>query len=128
MHSDRRLDNYFHYGRSLANSGAQGLRSGREAYLNGRPLGGVLSNKARASLGLAAVGACAGLMQCLVSNRRRRVSESLTLGAIGSVIGFFAGFTWKTRDLTGSMIEGAARGIGNVRDQHWLERHPIDYA
>ena len=128
MHSDRRLDKYFRYGRSLANSGAQGLRHGREAYLNGRPLAAVLSEKARASLGLAAVGACAGLMQCLISNRRRRVPASLALGAIGSVIGFFAGFTWKSRDLAGSMIEGAALGIGTVRDQHWLERHPIDYA
>src|SRR5215472_279209 len=125
MHSDRRLDNYFRYGRSLANSGAQGLRRGREAYLNGRPLAAVLSEKARASLGLAAGGACAGLMQCLISNRRRHVPASL---ALGSVIGFFAGFTWKSRDLAGSMIEGAARGIGTVRDQHWLERHPIDYA
>jgi hypothetical protein len=128
MQSDHSVDSYLRYGRSLANSGAQGLRSGREAYLKGRPLGVVLSEKARASLGLAAVGACAGIAQCLVSNRRRRMPESVALGVVGSIIGFFAGFTWKTRDLTGSMLEGAARGMGTARDQRWLDRHPIDYA
>jgi hypothetical protein len=128
MPSDHSVDSYLRYGRSLANSGAQGLRSGREAYLQGRPLSAVLSEKARASLGLAAVGACAGLVQCLVSSRRRRGPENLALGVVGSLIGFFAGFTWKSRDLAGSMVEGAARGIGAARDQHWLERHPIDYA
>ena len=128
MQSDRSLHNYLQYGRSLANSGAQGLRTGGESYLHGRPLGRVLSEKARASLGLAAVGACAGLVQCLISSRRRRLPESLALGVVGSAIGFFAGFTWKTRDLTSSMLEGAAHGIGVARDQHWLERHPIDYA
>jgi hypothetical protein len=128
MQSDCSLDNFLRYGKSLANSGAAGVRSGRDTYLDGQPLGAVLSQKARASLGLAAIGACAGLLQCLVSGRRRRVPESLALGAVGSVIGFFAGFTWKTRDLTASMVHGAAKNMGTVRDEHWLERHPIDYA
>jgi len=128
MQSDRALGNYLRYGRSLASSGAAGMRSGRDAYLDGKPLGSVLSQKARASLGLAAVGACAGLLQCLVSGRRRRIPASLALGAAGSVIGFFAGFTWKTRDLTSSMVHGAAKSMGTVRDERWLERHPIDYA
>ncbi len=128
MHTDRALESYLHYGRSLANSGAAGLRSGRDAYLNGRPLGPVLTQKARASLGLAAIGACAGLLQLLLSNRRRRMPESIALGAVGSAVGFLAGFTWKTRDLTASMAHAAARKMGVVRDEHWLERHPIDYA
>jgi len=128
MQSDGPLESYVRYGRSLANSGAAGMRRGREAYLNGRPLGAVLNQKARASIGLAAIGACAGLLRCFVSGRRRRISESIALGAVGSAIGFFAGFTWKTRDLTGSMIHGAAKNMSPVRDEHWLERHPIDYA
>src|SRR5271167_539848 len=101
--SDGALGSYLRYGRSLANSGAAGIRSGREAYLNGKPLGPVLTQKARASLGLAAIGACAGLVQLLLSGRRRRIPESLALGAVGSAVGFLAGFTWKTRDLTSSM-------------------------
>ena len=43
-------------------------------------------------------------------------------------VGFVAGFAWKTRDLTGSMLQGASRAIETTRDEHWLETHPIDYA
>ena len=128
MEPDGPLESYLRYGRSLANSGAAGMRRGREAYLNGRPLGAVLNQNARASLGLAVIGACAGLLQCFVSGRRRRIPESIALGAVGSAIGFFVGFTWKTRDLTASMVHAAAKNIGTVCDEHWLERHPIDYA
>ena len=128
MQSDRAHETYLHYGRSLASSGAAGLQSGRDAYLKGKPLAAVLNQKARASLGLAAIGACAGLLQCFVTGRRRRIPASIALGAAGSAIGFFAGFTWKTRDLTASMVHAAVKNIGSVRDEHWLERHPIDYA
>jgi hypothetical protein len=128
MQSDRAVGTYIRYGRSLANSGAAGMRNGREEYLDGKPLGTVLTQQARASLGLAVIGACAGLVQCFVSGRRRRLPTSLALGAVGSAIGFVAGFTWKTRELTASMVQGAARNMGAVRDEHWLERHPIDYA
>jgi hypothetical protein len=128
MQSDGALGSYVRYGRSLANSGADGMRRGREAYLSGKPLGAVLGQKARASLGLAAIGACAGLAQCFLSDRRRRVSAGLALGAVGSLLGFFAGFTWKTRDLTSSMVHAASENMSAVRDERWLERHPIDYA
>jgi hypothetical protein len=128
MQSNGTVGTYLRYGRSLANSGAAGMRSGRDAYLNGKPLVTVLTQKARASLGLAAIGACAGLLQCLASSRDRRIPKSIAIGAVGSAIGFFAGFTWKTRELTTSMVQGAARNIGSARDEHWLERHPIDYA
>ncbi len=128
MQPNRAVGTYLRYGRSLANSGAAGMRSGRDAYLNGKPLGAVLTQKARASLGLAAIGACAGLLQCFVSGRDRRIPKSIVLGAVGSAVGFIAGFSWKTRDLTTSMVQGAARNMGSVRDEHWLDRHPIDYA
>ena len=128
MQSNRAVGTYLRYGRSLANSGAAGMRNGRDIYLNGKPLGTVLSQKARASLGLAAIGACAGLLQCFASGRDRRIPKGILLGAVGSAVGFIAGFSWKTRDLTSSMVQGAARNMGSARDAHWLERHPIDYA
>lgn len=128
MESDGAAKAYLRYGRSLATSGAAGVRTGRDAYLNGKPLGEVLTQKAKASLGLAAIGACAGVLQCLVSNRGRRLPKSVVLGSVGSAIGFVAGFAWKTRDLTASMVHGAAKNMDSARDEHWLERHPIDYA
>ena len=128
MQSDGAVGTYLRYGRSLATSGAAGMRTGQDACLNGKPLGEVLTQKARASLGLAAIGACAGLLQCMVSSRGRRIPKTIALGAVGSAVGFLAGFTWKTRDLTASMVHGAAKNMGSARDEHWLERHPIDYA
>jgi hypothetical protein len=104
------------------------MRSGRDTYLNGKPLKSVLSQKARASLGLAAVGAVAGVLQCMSAGHRRRVHEGLAMGMLGSAFGFLAGFIWKTRDLSSSMIKGAAKNMETVRDGHWLETHPVDYA
>jgi hypothetical protein len=45
----------------------------------------------------------------------------------GGAIGFAAGFTWKTRDLTASMARSAMKEMGTVRDEHWIEKHPVDY-
>jgi hypothetical protein len=35
---------------------------------------------------------------------------------------------WESRRLTVSVGDGALRNMGRVRDEHWLDRHPIDYA
>jgi hypothetical protein len=51
-----------------------------------------------------------------------------TYGLLGGVIGFGAGVAWESRRLTASAACGALRNISKVRDEHWLERHPIDYA
>jgi hypothetical protein len=44
------------------------------------------------------------------------------------VIGLIVGLAWKTRELTASMGRSALKEMGTVRDQHWLQNHPIDYA
>jgi hypothetical protein len=49
-------------------------------------------------------------------------------GLLGGAIGFGAGIAWENRRLAASAASGALRNIGRVRDEHWLERHPIDYA
>jgi hypothetical protein len=116
------------YGQHLVKSGMSGLSSGRQAHLNGQPLSGVLSQAARASLGLAVFGTCAGLLRYSFPARRDRVSKAITCGIAGGAMGFVAGLAWKTRELTGSMTRSAAKQMGTVRDEHWLDRHPIDYA
>lgn len=117
-----------HYGQELLRSGVSGLSSGRAAHLNGRPLSDVLSQSARASLGLATLGACAGLLRYYLPARNHRAVKTLACGLLGGAVGFLAGFGWKTRDLTESMTRSAARQVNVVRDQHWLAQHPIDYA
>jgi hypothetical protein len=52
----------------------------------------------------------------------------LSLGLLGGAIGFGAALVWQSRCLAASVAHGAFRNMGRVRDEHWLERHPIDYA
>jgi hypothetical protein len=116
------------YGRKLVKSGVSGLSHGREVQLNGQRLSEALAQSARASLGLATLGACAGLLRYYLPARRGRVAKTVACGIVGSAIGFVAGFAWTTRDLTESMARSAAKQMTVVRDEHWLDRHPIDYA
>jgi hypothetical protein len=53
---------------------------------------------------------------------------NITCGALGCVVGFGAGVAWDNRRLAASIASAAMRNIGRVRDEHWLDRHPIDYA
>jgi hypothetical protein len=128
MNTPHSLESRIRYGRDLVKSGVSGLNNGRDAHLNGRPLSNVLGQSARASLGLATLGACAGLLRYYLPARRGRVAKTIACGLLGGACGFLAGFSWKTRDLAESMTRSAAKQIGSVRDQHWLARHPIDYA
>src|SRR5580658_686616 len=118
------------YGRKVLGSGLEGARSGREAFLNGRPLTTFLSESVREALKPAALGACIGLLSRYpFSNKRHRsIGRGLGLGWLCGVIGFSAGFAWASRRLTASMAGEVRRNIGRTRDEHWLEEHPIDYA
>jgi len=128
MKADTSLGSYLRYGRTLAESGVTGLRDGSESYLHGQPLSEALSQSARASLSMAALGACAGLLQIYLTRRRGSIPKTIASGVVGSAIGFCVGFTLKNRELTASMARSALKQMGVVSDQHWLERHPIDYA
>ena len=117
----------FEYGRKVLNSALQGARSGREAFLKGRSLTPFLSEGVRKALKPAAVGAC---LACWAVSRSHRssIGRALAFGFVGWAIGLGAGVTWKTRGLTGCAASNAFRNIDKLRDEHWLERHPIDYA
>jgi hypothetical protein len=52
----------------------------------------------------------------------------MVFGFLGWTIGLGLGMAWQSRDLTACVTGAALRSIGRVRDEHWLERHPIDYA
>ena len=128
MKVQQSLRSNLRYGQHLVESGMSGLSSGRQAHLNGQPLSDALGRAARASLGLAVFGTCAGLLRYSFPARRDRISKAITCGVAGGAMGLLAGLAWKTRDLTGSMTRAAAKQMGAVRDEHWLDRHPIDYA
>jgi hypothetical protein len=116
------------YGRRVLDSGLEGVRSGREAFLNGRPLNPFFRESFRRALTPATVGACLGVLSACPGNGNRSVGRTLTSGVLGACVGLAAGLLWETRFLTASSAGAALEGMEKVRDEHWFERHPIDYA
>jgi hypothetical protein len=116
------------YGRKLFSAGITGIRTGQDSARGERRLSKVAADAAQGSLAMAAVGACAGLLSSCLSQRGKRFSNAVILGGVGSALGFFAGFSWKTRTVTSSVAHSTARELRKARDERWLELHPIDYA
>jgi len=116
------------YGRELLHSGIEGARSGQEAFLNGESLTPFFSESVRSALRPAALGACIGVLGSCPGNREKSIGRALAYGLLGGAIGFGAGVAWESRHLTVSAACSALRNMGRVRDEHWLTKHPIDYA
>jgi hypothetical protein len=116
------------YGQKLVNAGITGIRTGQDSARGEESLRKIAADAARDSLALAAIGACVGLLQSQFADKRDRRAKALALGALGSVLGFCVGFGWKTRKVTSSVAHSTARELRRVRDEHWLELNPIDYA
>jgi len=116
------------YGRKLLNSGLEGARCGEKEFLEGNPIAPFLSDSARHAVTAAALGASIGLLGGLSTNRHKSTTRAIVCGAFGAAIGFGAGVIWQGRTLGASIISGALKNIGKVRDEHWLEKNPIDYA
>ena len=116
------------YGRKLVNSGLEGARSGQKAFLSERPLVPFLNQSAKKALTAAAIGAGLGLLRGLSANRHRSPGRALACGVVGGALGFGAGVAWESRFWGKSVVAGALKNIDRVRDEHWLEKNPIDYA
>ncbi len=116
------------YGERLVNSGIEGARCGGEAYLNGESFAPFLSESVRSALRPAALGACLGALGISSRSRQKSLGRALAFGLLGGAIGLGAGVVWRSRRLVASAAGGAARSIGRVRDERWLDRHPINYA
>lgn len=116
------------YGRKLVNTGLEGAHAGGEAALGEERLPEVLLESAPASVSLAALGAGIGILCSYLGNKRKITKESAVFGVLGGVAGFLVALGWSTRHVTNGCAVGAMRNIRSARDEHWLERHPIDYA
>jgi len=127
MNGNASTANTFAYGRKLINAGISGIRTGRHD-LGADSVSNCVVAAVPDSLKLAAVGACLGVLPALLMKRRSRSSTMIAFGAACGALGFLAGFSWKTRKLTSSLAHSALREVRKVNDEHWLERHPIDYA
>ena len=61
---------------------------------------------------------------------RRVMSNWITAecGAPGGAVGFAAGFAWSSYTFAETRARGALTYVAALRDQHWLNSHPIDHA
>lgn len=116
------------YGRKILGSGLEGVRSGRDAFLNGRRLIPFLDESALRAVTPAVVGACVGALASIPGSGRKSIGRTLLFGLLGGAIGFGAGLAWESRALTESAATEALRNIHRVRDEHWVEKHPVAYA
>jgi hypothetical protein len=116
------------YGRKLLNSGLEGARSGREEFLHGESLAPFLDKSVPSALGYAVAGGCIGLLGSYLQNRHQRPSKTFAFGILGGAIGLCVGVVWGNRRLEASVVSAAWKNMGRTRDEHWLERNPIDYA
>jgi len=116
------------YGRRMLDSGLVGLRTGRETFLQGSSLNPFVGESVRKALTPAALGALLGVLGSSPANHHKSVSRTLLFGLLGSAIGFGTGVVWQSRHLTASAARGAVRNIHRVRDEHWVEKHPVAYA
>ena len=116
------------YGYKLVNSGLEGAHQGEEAYLHGDAVVPYLKISALNSFVPAAVGACIGALSAQPRNGQKAPMKAFAFGVLGCALGFAAGLVWSTRGLTESVAASAWKSVSKVRDEHWLEKHPIDYA
>jgi hypothetical protein len=116
------------YSRKLLSSGIAGAYCGEEEFLHGRRLTPFLNEAARNAMKPALVCACLAVLGSYRRAERLTATRAFAFGLLGGAIGFGAGVAWENRELVSSIASGAAKNIEKTRDEHWLEKHPIDYA
>jgi hypothetical protein len=112
------------YSRRLLQASIEGLHS-EEQRIRESGESGFLAASACSAVKAAVVGAGLGLLGSrLTRQRTNRIPTVLACGAFA----FCAHFAWRTRAVSARLASRASHEIGKVRDQHWLESNPIDYA
>ena len=121
------------YVRKLAHFGLEGATLGRDEFLQGAPVAPFVAEAARQSLAPAAVGLFLGTLGGRL--RRNGLScspqpgcRALAFGLVGELIGFAAGLIWNTQGLAFNVTRRGIEYSRPLRDERWLERHPINYA
>jgi hypothetical protein len=124
----KRVKTSIDYCGKLLHAGVDGGISGWEASVPGKGLIPFHSESARTAIGPIAIGACIGALSSHPGDAHTAIRKALAYAFLGAAIGFGACVAWRGRPLLASVASGALKKIGRVRDEHWLEGHPIDYA
>jgi hypothetical protein len=123
------LQSEMEYGRNLADSGWQGARAAWDSAKQTEEIEQVLSRSVRAAWAPTLIGAGVGAFCALLLQRRKSTGPvvALSLGVAGGLLGFAAGVAWETREISSEVARGALRQMSTTRDEHWLEKHPINF-
>ncbi|MBZ5685272.1 MAG: hypothetical protein LAP86_09560 [Acidobacteriia bacterium] len=116
------------YGRKLVDSALEGARTGEGEFLKEESLASFLSESARQALAPAAIGACLGALGGYLATGRRSRTRALVCALLGGAVAFGAGVIWESRQLTATVASNSWKRVSKTRDEHWLEKNPIDYA
>jgi hypothetical protein len=115
------------YGQELLESGVEGANEARTVMLESAETMDMVAIAAQQSWQAAAIGVMAGAVVGVLTDDRKPARGVIAGGLLGAVVGFAGSFAWKTRPLTSTMVRGASKRIGGVRDQHWLTKNPVNY-
>ena len=116
------------YSRRLVRSGFDGFRSAGEEFLNRESPRPFLGESVRSAMIPAALGTCIGVLSSSSVCRQKSPAKAVAFGLLGALVGLSAGLAWESRLFATNAAGSALRSIARVRDEHWLTKHPIDYA
>lgn len=112
------------YGKRLVDAGWNGVAAARREF-DGRVFAPPLQNVAWTH---SAIGASIGMLTTGLTGKRKSASRVAMGGLVGSVLGLGVAVVWASRGFIGRAARKGARHVNVVRDAHWLENHPVDYA
>ena len=115
------------YSKELLEAGIEGSNTARKEVLASENTTDLVTSAAQESWQPATIGVLAGAICGVLADDRRPLRGVIAGGLFGAVLGFAGSFAWKTRPLTSAMARKAGKRINQVRDGHWLTKHPINY-
>lgn len=117
----------FAYSKELLEAGIDGANTARQEMLAAEETIDLVASAAQESWQPAAISGFAGAVCGVLADDRRPLRGVIIGGLLGVLLGFTGGFVWRTRPLTSAMARNAGKRINEVRDGHWLSKHPINY-
>jgi hypothetical protein len=118
----QRFESDISYARNLVEAGWGGVTSA----LTGTDHGGAAPALTSAVWVWTGVGAIAGVWRA--SRTSSRAGYGLAFGGlVGSALGFGCGVAWGSRSFAEVAARRANDKIQTVRDERWLQKHPVAY-
>jgi hypothetical protein len=115
------------YSKELLDAGIDGANTARKEVLQADKAPELVTLAIRESWQPTTIGLLAGALCGVLADDRKPACGAVAGGLLGAVLGFACSFAWKTRPLTSAMASQAGQRINQVRDKHWLTKHPVAY-